>query len=151
MKYYNHYFAAISSKVHSRLERQFAKYVEDHYTALGTETSRKKTASASVHNMACERGLGMIDCLMRRGPNSSVKTVDAKVRGHLNCTLEWLESSASGHCILAFARKAGAVYRKQYAKERAAVEEKILKRQQQKGQMREMVQRKKKEKEIRRL
>ena len=125
MKYYIHYRATISSKVHSRLERQFSKYVENPFYCPWDRYIHEKTASASVHNMACERGLGMIDCRMRRWPNSSVKTIDAKVRGQLNCTLEWLESSASEHCILAFARKAGAVYRKQYAKERAAVEENI--------------------------
>ena len=145
MKYHIHYFDAISSKVHSRLERQFSKYVQDPLYCPWARAIEEKPASASVHNMVCERGMGMVDCLMRREPNSTIKTVDANMRGQLKCTLKWLEWSTSQRCILAFARETRSIYRKKYAKQRATVEDQILKRQQEKGQMREVVQRKKKE------
>ncbi|GFO40098.1 hypothetical protein PoB_006660300 [Plakobranchus ocellatus] len=138
----------VASKVHSRLERQLKKYRENPAYCPSDKAVQDYTASASVHNMVCERGLGRIDCFLRRAPNANIKTVDAKVRGHLNSTLEWLESSNSQHSILAFARKAGAVFRKASAKQKAAIEEKILKRQQEKGQLREMADRKKKEREV---
>ncbi|GFR69991.1 hypothetical protein ElyMa_002061600 [Elysia marginata] len=141
--------ALVASKVHSRLEKQLKKYREDPAYCPSDREVQETTASASVHNMVCERGLGMVDCFLRKGPNSSIKSVDAKVRGLLNNTLEWLESSSHQQSVLSFARKAGAICRKESAKQKEAIEKAILKRQQERGQVREMAERKKKEKDVR--
>ncbi|GFS20581.1 hypothetical protein ElyMa_003316200 [Elysia marginata] len=51
--------------------------------------------------------------------------------------------------VLSFARKAGAICRKESAKQKEAIEKAILKRQQERGQVREMAECKKKEKGVR--
>lgn len=58
-----------------------------------------KTSSAPVHNIFCERVLGMVDAQVKRAPNASMAFVDAKVKCLANKTMEWLVGKPSSEQV----------------------------------------------------
>ena len=106
------------------------------------------TSSAPAHNMYAERALGMMDSLLRRAPSASIKTIDARVRARLNGTTDWLERHVDQESLIVFARKQGMSARKRNSVVEKRLNERVAERQKEKGQQREMKNRRKVEKSV---
>lgn len=76
------------------LNRQFSDYL-DGELADPQPDLMTRTSSAPVHNIFCERVLGMVDAQFKRAPNATMAFVDAKVKCQVNKTMDWLVGKPS--------------------------------------------------------
>ena len=121
------------------LKRQLSRYLTGEFSTP-TQSMQDKAVSAPVDNIWAERTLGMIDFLTRRTPNAEISFLDGKTKVKVNKSLDWLYNNTKKEQekIVKFCIFRGAVLRKQSKERRLRGEELRLKG---KGQKREMEQR----------
>ncbi|XP_065652602.1 uncharacterized protein LOC136079864 [Hydra vulgaris] len=112
-----------------------------------------KAVSAPINNIWAEKTLGMIDFFTRRAPNAETSFLDGKTKVKVNKSLDWLcnNTKKEQEKIVKFCISRGAVSRKQSKERRLRGEELAKLRLKEKGQKREMEQRNRLARDIKKL
>ncbi|XP_065662136.1 uncharacterized protein LOC136084869 [Hydra vulgaris] len=134
------------------LKRQLSRYLTGELSTP-SQFMQDKAVSAPINNIWAEKTLGMIDFFTRRAPNAEISFLDGKTKVKVNKSLDWLcnNTKKEQEKIVKFCISRGAVSRKQSKERRLRGEELAKLRLKEKGQKREMEQRNRLARDIKKL
>ncbi|XP_065656108.1 uncharacterized protein LOC136081818 [Hydra vulgaris] len=134
------------------LKRQLSRYLTGELSTP-TQFMQDKAVSAPVNNIWAEKTFSMIDFIDCSEPNAEISFLDGKTKVKVNKSLDWLcnDTKKQQEKIVKFCISRGAVSRKQSKERRLRGEELAKLRLKEKGQKREMEQRNRLARDIKKL
>ena len=84
------YVKGMLGQVKCVLESQYSLYLS--YSVEQLKKYDENTKTASVHNMASERYVGLYSYVQQKAPHSTVLYKSSKIKGSKNCVHKWLKS-----------------------------------------------------------
>ena len=84
------YVKGMLDQVKSVLQSQYSLYLS--YSVEQLKKYDESTKTASVHNMASERYVGLYSYIQTKAPHSTILYKSSKIKGSKNCVHKWLKS-----------------------------------------------------------